>query len=194
MKTKADLPLAAFAGRSLSPLVEAYFELDHLKQLYRQGWLRRGIPPERCESVADHVFSMAVLAWWLVDAYFPRLDRDKILRMTLVHELGEIYTGDLVPGDAVPLEEKHRREREGFWQVVGKLPNGAEYLAQWEEFEAGVTAEARFVRQVDRLEMALQAAVYRQQGFENMAEFFASAEASVEDPVLKDILQELGSL
>lgn len=191
MKTKADLPLAAFAGQPLSPLVSAYYELNHLKQLYRQGWLRCGIPPERCESVAEHIFSMAMLAWWIVDAHFPQLDRDRVIRMILVHELGEIYTGDIIPGDAVPLAEKHRREREGFWQVVGKLPKGEEYLALWEEFEAGATPEARFVRQIDRLEMAFQARVYQQQGFEDMNEFFASADAAVEDGVLREILHGL---
>lgn len=191
MKTKADLPLASFGDQNLSPLAAAYFELVHLKQLYRQGWLRRGIPPERCESVAEHVFGMAMLAWWIADAHFPHLNRDKIIRMTLVHELGEIYTGDLVPADAVPVEEKHRREREGLWQVVGKLPLGAEYLALWEEYERGSTPEARFVKQIDRLEMAFQARVYQQQGFANLSEFFASAAAGVEDPVLREILAEL---
>ncbi len=191
MKTKANLPLAAFAGQNLSPLVAAYYELDHLKQLYRQGWLRRGVPPERCESVAEHVFAMALLGWWIVDAHYPNLGRDKVLRMTLVHELGEIYTGDLTPGDHVPAEEKHRREREGLWQVVGKLPNGVEYLALWEEYEASQTPEARFVRQLDRLEMAFQARVYRAQGFENMSEFFASANAGIEDLVLRQILEEV---
>ena len=193
MKTKADLPLAAFGEQRLSSLAAAYFELDHLKQLYRQGWLRRGIPPERCESVAEHVFGMAMLAWWITDAHFPHLDRDRVIRMTLVHELGEIYTGDLIPGDGVSIAEKHRREREGLLQVVGKLPRGEAYLALWEEYEAGATPEARFVKQIDRLEMAFQARVYQQQGFENMAEFFASAEASVGDAVLRDNLRELGS-
>ncbi len=194
MKTKADLPLGAFGGEKLSPLIAAYFELGHLKQLYRQGWLRRGVPPDRCESVAEHVFAMAMLAWWIMDAHFPDLNRDKIIRMTLVHELGEVYIGDLVPGDRVPPEEKHRREREGLWQVVGKLPKGEEYLALWEEFEAGETREARIVKQLDRLEMAFQARVYQQQGFEKMDEFFASAEAALEEPLLREILEELRGL
>jgi putative hydrolases of HD superfamily len=215
VKTKADLPLAAFGERSLSarieaqlpaqsarmiaPLITAYFELDHLKQLYRQGWLLRGVPPERCESVADHIFGMAVLAWWILDVFYPaessaNPDRDTVIRMALAHELGEIYTGDLVPGDAVPPAEKHRREREGLWQVVGKLPKGEEYLALWEEYEAGETPEARFVKQVDRLEMALQARVYQQQGFTRMDEFYASAEAALTDPALQEIFTAIKSL
>jgi len=183
-----------FTGRSLSPLVAAYFELDQLKQLYRQGWLRRGVPPERCESVADHIFGMVMLAWWLIDVQFPELNRDKVIRMVLVHELGEIYTGDLVPGDLVPAGEKRRLEREGFWQVAGKLPRGAEYLALWEEYEAGETREARFVKQVDRLEMAFQARVYQQQGFQPMEEFFASAEAGIHESFLRELLTEIRGL
>ena len=191
MITKGSNPLSAFGRRSFAPLIEAYFELDHLKQLYRQGWLRRGVPPERCESVAEHCFAMAMLGWWIADAHFPQLDRDKILRMTLAHELGEIYTGDIIPADQIPVEEKHRQEREGLLRVVGKLPNGEQYLALWEEFEAGQTPEVRFVKQIDRLEMALQAAVYQQQGFGDMREFFISAGETVTDPALREILQAL---
>lgn len=204
MKTKAELPLSAFgenniysqASPQLAPLLAAYFELDQLKQLYRQGWLLRGVPPERCESVADHIVGMAMLAWWIIDGFFTGgiLDRDKVIRMVLVHELGEIYTGDLVPGDHVPPEEKHRREREGLWQVVGKLPKGKEYLALWDEYEAGGTPEARYVRQIDRLEMAFQARVYQQQGFAPMNEFYESAEAAMADPALKEILAEIRGL
>ena len=191
MITKGRLPALALEGRSAPALVEAYFELNHLKQLYRQGWLRRGLPAERCESVAEHVFGMAMLAWWIADAAFPELDRDKVLRMILIHELGEIYTGDIVPADGVSPEEKHRQEREGFWKVAGKLPHGAEYLALWEEFELGQTAEARFTRQLDRLEMAFQAAVYEHQDELSVDEFFASASAALLDPRLREIFEQV---
>jgi putative hydrolases of HD superfamily len=195
VKTKGGLPLGAFGHSGTAPLIAAYFELDQLKQLYRQGWLRRGVAPEQCESVAEHVFAMTMLAWWLVDAYYPNLDRSKILRMVLVHELGEIYAGDITPGDQVDRAEKLRQERQGLIEVTGKLPGGgAEYLALWEEFEAGETREAKFVRQVDRLEMAFQAAVYRRLGYAGMAEFFASADAAVELPELREILAELERL
>lgn len=194
MITKGGNPADALAGKKPPALVEAVFELNQLKNLYRQGWLRRGIPEERCESVAEHVFSMAMLAWWIIDEYFPGLDRGKILRMTLVHELGEIYTGDITPGDRIEPQEKHRRERESLWKVVGKLSKGPEYLALWEEFEAGETAEAKFVRQIDRLEMGFQAVIYEQGGFSRMEEFLGSAETTVKDPVLQSILADLSRL
>lgn len=194
MRTKGTLPLAAYGGRSLSPLISAYFELNHLKQLYRQGWLRRGIPPEQCESVAEHVYNMAMLAWWLVDGPFAHLDRDRVIRMVLAHELGEIYTGDITPGDRMSVEEKHRQEREGLIRVVDKLPRGEEYLALWEEFEAGETPEARFVRQIDRLEMAFQASVYEVQGYGKLDEFFATTDAALKDPNLREIFEDLMKL
>jgi len=194
VKTKGEIPLSLYGKQSLSPLVEAYFELNHLKQLYRQGWLKRGVPPERCESVAEHVFGMAVLAWWAAGSMFPELDIDRTIRMVLAHELGEIYTGDLTPSDPVTAEEKHRLEWENLRKVTDKLPDGEGFLALWEEFESGQTPEARFVRQMDRLEMAFQAAVYEKQGFGDMSEFFATTEKSLSDSRLKQILIELEQL
>lgn len=194
MKVKASLPLSALAGRNPSPLLEAYFEINHLKQLYRQGWLRRGVTPERCESVAEHVFGMAMLAWWLVDAYFPGVDRDKVIRMVLVHEIGEVYTGDLTPSDNIPRGEKHRLERKALEQVVAKLPRAEEYIALWEEFEHNETPEARLVRQVDRLEMAFQASIYERQELGDMSEFFVSTEQAMVDDQIRAILAELVAL
>lgn len=194
MRIKAPLPLSALGGFSLSPLLEAYFEINHLKQLYRQGWLRRGIPAERCESVAEHVFGMALLAWWVADANFPSLDRDKVIRMVLVHEIGEVYTGDLTPADNVPPEEKHRLEREAVWKVVSKLPHGEAYLALWEEFEETQTPEARLVRQLDRLEMAFQASVYEHSGMGDLGEFFATTDQALVDEILRGVLAELEDL
>ena len=53
MKLKADNPIRFLEGRDAPGVVSACFEMAHLKRLYRQGWLRRGVPPERCESVAE---------------------------------------------------------------------------------------------------------------------------------------------
>lgn len=195
MIVKGPPPLETLHVSDLAPLIAAYFEIDQLKQLYRQGWLRRGVPPERCETVAEHVFGMALLGWWIADAYFPGLDRDKITRMTLAHELGEVYVGDITPADGMPAGEKLRQERAALERVVGKLPRGAEYLALWEEFEAAEPSpEARFVKQLDRLEMALQAAAYQLQGFGDMQEFLASAAAALTDAPMQALFDQLITL
>ncbi len=194
METKAPLPVAHLAAHHVSPLIEAYFEFNHLKQLYRQGWLQRGISPGRCESVAEHTFAVAMLALFLAETYVPTLNALKVLRMALLHDLGEIYVGDLTPADGVSPEDKQQRERQSITQVLQKLPQGATYVAVWEEYEQGESPEARFIRQLDRLEMALQASVYEHQGLADLSEFFTSVEHVLTDPALREILQELEAL
>jgi len=187
-------PALLLRGISAAPLVTAYFEWSQLKQLYRQGWLRRGAPADRCESVADHTFSVAVLAMLLADACAPALDALKVLRMALLHDFGETYAGDITPSDGVDPADKHARERHAIHEVLDKLPNGARFVALWHEYEAGASPEARFVRQIDRLEMALQAALYERAGLIRADEFLVSATAAITDPDLQTVLRELDAL
>ena len=124
METKASAPISLLAGEQTSAWITAYYEINQLKQLYRQGWLQRGIPESLCESVAEHSFSMALLALLLMDQVSPELDRQQVLLMALIHDLGEIYAGDFTPQDGVPSDEKHALEAKAFQQVFGELPGG----------------------------------------------------------------------
>lgn len=189
MEAKADLTVDLLKGKDVPALLEVYYEFNHLKQLYRQGWLKRGIPKEQCESVAEHTLGVAILALFISDSAFPELDRGRVLRMALLHDFGEIYAGDIIPGDEIPAEQKHRLEFEAVAQVFTKLPQGDEYLAVWQEYETGLTPEARFVKQIDRLEMALQASIYQRQGYSEMQDFFASAGRALSDPRILSIME-----
>ncbi len=91
-------------------------------------------------------------------------------------------------------EEKLQRERQAVERILAKLPRGAEYLALWEEFENGTSFEARLVRQVDRLEMGLQATIYEHQGAGDLSQFFASVHKALETPELTALLAELEKL
>jgi putative hydrolase of HD superfamily len=188
--TRGPFPLDAFEGKTISPLLRAFLQLNQLKQLFRQGWLRRGVPPARCETVAEHVFSMAMLAWWAADQFATALDRERVLFMTLAHELGEVYAGDIIPADGITTDEKHHMERESLEKVLAGLTSRDELITLWDEFEEAVTPEALFVRQLDRLEMAFQALSYAGQGYGPVGEFFQSAAAVVSDPDLARILEE----
>jgi putative hydrolases of HD superfamily len=191
MQTKADPPAQLLSDHMVTPFIHAYFEFNQLKQLYRQGWLSKGMSRERCETVAEHTFSMAVLAMLLADAYFPQLDALRVLRLVLLHDIGEVHAGDITPADQVDANEKHRLERDSVQQVMTGIPNAAQYLALWQEYEDGSTAEARFVKQIDRLEMGLQAGVYQLQGIVDGSEFIQSADYALSSPQLRGILQEL---
>jgi len=191
---KASLPADLFAGIDLSPILGTYLELNHLKQIYRQGWLRRDIPAERCESVAEHSFAVALLALLIVDARFPELDRDQVVRMALVHDLGEVYAGDLTPHDGVSAADKHRREAQSIRRITDKLPHADDYAALWREYEEQATQEAELVRQIDRLEMGLQALVYERQGLADLSEFFETVDRTLSIPELCDIWNEVKHL
>ncbi|MCB0297241.1 MAG: HD domain-containing protein [Calditrichaeota bacterium] len=190
MKTKQTNPHILLSGKSPAPLLEIFFEINHLKQLFRQGWLRH-LAPAQCESVAEHTLATVLMAWMLADTLFPELDRERVLMLALLHDIGEIYAGDITPADAVSAGEKHRRESAAVRRIVGKLPRGERYLALWEEYESGATPEARLVKQVDKLEMALQACIYEHQHGLNLQEFLDSAALVLESPELKSLFEQI---
>jgi putative hydrolase of HD superfamily len=194
MQTKATPPIEALRGQRTHPLIEVYFELNQLKQLYRQGWLRARVPAERCESVAEHSLFVALLCLFLAENYFPEADASRTVRLALLHDVAEARVGDITPHDGVSREEKERLEREAVHQVLGRLPRGAHYIALWEEYEQGTSFEARLVRQVDRLEMGLQACVYEHQGMGDLSQFFASVERALQAPPLREVLEQLEAL
>jgi putative hydrolase of HD superfamily len=194
VKTKANHPKNPSINQNTNPVISTYYDLVHLKHLYRQGWLEHEIPQDRCESVAEHTFGVALISMIVADLYFPELDLQKVLRMALIHDLGEVYAGDIIPKSRIKAEHKHQREKESLCQVLGELPQVEYYLELWEEYETGKSPEARFVRQIDKLEMALQAQIYERQTQRDLKDFYISAEKNINNPKLNDILQELKTL
>ena len=190
MEIKSPNPATIINTEQISPILEAWLEISHLKQLYRQGWLKRGIPKENCESVADHSFGTAILTMLIADALFSQLNKERLLRMALIHELGEVYVGDITPNDGINLAEKLERERAAVSQICEKLPDGSQYIQLWEEYALNQSPEARFIHQIDRLEMGLQAGVYQAEGHKGMQEFFESAKEAIENPALSALLSQ----
>lgn len=137
-----------------------------LKDVDRAGWKRVGVTHP--ESVAAHAWGVALLALLRCP---PGLDRHKLLAMAVLHDLAEVRVGDLTPYDGVPKEEKHRREREAMAELLAARPD---LMAVWEEAEAGESAEARFLKDLDRADMGLQAERYAAGGVD-VSEFLASA-------------------
>ena len=197
MKTKNSNASLFLTGKRVEPIVLLYFQINHLKQLYRQGWLREGrdIPEKFCESVADHVFGMSLLGIFICELYFPKLDCLKVVKMCLTHELGEIINGDpRSPQDATGKKEKYLAERNAIIDLLKDFPYADDYLNLWEEFEEGTTPEAKLVKQLDKLEMAFQAKNYSLQHGKNLQEFLDDVRASLEAEELKNILAQVESL
>ncbi len=188
-------PCASPGNHPEDAVLRTYLRTTALKNLYRQGWLKRGVPETRCESVADHSFGTAILVLLLAGKPpFEGVDADRCLRMAVVHELGEVYAGDITPVDGISAEEKHRMERESLERVLAGFPHGEELIELWEDFEEGSSPESQFLRRIDRLEMGIQAALYRSEGFSRMEEFIASAEKTVGEDMLGDLLRRADSI
>ena len=196
MITKAPGPDEMLAlGEGADPALASYLRLMRLKRLYRQGWLKRGLPAELCESVAEHSFGTALLALLLAGqagdgGSIGKVDAARAALLALVHEMGESYAGDITPVDGVSRQDKERLEREAILRALDGHPDLEWLLSLWEEFEAGVTPESRFVRQLDRLEMGLQAALQEAEGFPGMLEFYDSARKTVVEPRLLSVLEQ----
>ncbi|MBR6021405.1 MAG: HD domain-containing protein [Kiritimatiellae bacterium] len=191
MQYKSSPATDALSRHPAPPLVAALIEANRLKTLFRQGWLRAGVDPAHCESVADHSFGVAILSLFLADAHFPALDRTKILLLALLHDFGEIYAGDIVPGK-MSLADKHDLERAAVERVFAKLPNGAEYIALWQEYEDQSSPEAVLVKQVDRLEMGVQAVAYENTLAPiDLSDFLQSTRDALSAPPLLDFFSGL---
>jgi len=172
-------------------ILEVYFEIQSLKNLFRQGWLKKGVEKKLCESVADHSFSTTMLAWLIADEYLPELDLSKVLKYALLHEIGEIYAGDITPVDNVSEAAKYDLEITSVRKVFSQLKHGSKYIKLWEEFENSENKEARFIKQIDRLEMALQAHFYEKKLDLNLHDFKDSAKRVLKNEILKDLLLSL---
>ncbi len=158
---------------------------NQLKNIYRQGWLKVRIGLEyadKCESIADHSFSVALLALTIIEKNKLNLDTFKCIKMAIIHELGEIYAGDFTPYDNITKEEKHIKEKEAILKVLETLDNDNDFLQLWEEFEKNESKEAKFMKNIDQLEFLLQACAY---GYD--AQYFERSLSKISDPYCKEI-------
>lgn len=109
----------------------------------------------RRESVAEHSWRAALMAFFLRDE-FPDADMDKVIRMCLIHDLGEAFTGDIPSFDKTPTHEQ--TEQALLYRWVDSLPDryASEMKALYEEMAARKTLEAKIYKAIDNLEAVIQ--------------------------------------
>lgn len=163
-----------------------------LKLVPRIGWRLRGVAQP--ESVADHTFGVAFTALVLADLSDEPLDIGRLLRIALVHDLAESLVTDIpaTMSRFLAPEAKHAAERAALAEIVAPLPDAGHYLALWEEYDAGSSAEALLVRDADKLELMLQAYLYEQRGHRNLDDFWQGRAAeSFRTPAAADLFRRL---
>ena len=169
--------------RFAKKVVTFHEQVARLKRLVRKGWTRRQVPEP--ESVAGH--SLGVGALTLVFARRLGLDTEKALAAAVLHDLCEALTGDITPSDGVAPAEKHARELQAMTEILGPIDGDGELLELWLDCALERSPEGRLVRQLDRLEMLLQASLYECEHGMDLEEFHLSAMEKIDMPVLLEV-------
>lgn len=128
-------------------------EAERLKSVVRTAWTSEG----RRESTAEHSWRLALLVWLMAEGN-KELDLDKLLIMSLIHDMGEIYEGDISAALQHDKEEKYDTEYRAVKEVFSLLPEeqGDKLLSIWKEYNENATLEARLVKALDKAETIIQ--------------------------------------
>jgi len=173
-------------------MIEDFFKITtNLKKISRKGWeTKLGITNP--ESVADHSYSMSVIAMILAD--MQKLDTLKVIKMGLLHDLAESIVGDYTP-EEISKNEKNQLENNAMIKIFNNLPQNLSknYLSIWKEYQDKKTREAIFLHEVDKFEMAIQAIQYYDEGVtkEKLKPFFDAAKNGIISKEIKEYLAKL---
>lgn len=132
-------------------LIDALTVAERLKDTMRHCYTKNG----RRESVAEHCWLMTLAAFWMKDE-FPEADMDRVLKMCLIHDLGEAFTGDVPAFEKTASNEQEEKKLLYGW--VASLPGdiAKEMLSLYDEMEKHETLEAKIYKAVDGLEAVIQ--------------------------------------
>jgi len=130
-------------------------EIDKLKYIQRKTRLFNS---DRHENDAEHSWHLAMMALVLAEHADKPIDVLKVVKMVLIHDIVEIDAGDVFIYDTVKNHCNTDEERLAAERIFGLLPEeqAKEYIAIWEEFEEGITDDAKFAKAMDRFEPLLQ--------------------------------------
>ena len=132
-------------------LLDAIGVAERLKDTTRHCYTRNG----RHESVAEHSWMMTLMAYFMKDE-FPDVDMDKVIKMCIIHDLGEAFTGD-VPV-FLKTEANEQTEEALLYSWLDTLPENyaSEMHGLYEEMSKRETTEAKIYKAIDGLEALIQ--------------------------------------
>jgi len=132
-------------------LLEALSVAERLKDATRHCYTRNG----RHESVAEHSWMMTLMAFLIRDE-FPEADMDKVIRMCIIHDLGEAFTGDIPTFEKSEENEKTEEDLLYKWLKTLPEPQRIEMTSLFEEMKKRETTEAKIYKAIDSLEALIQ--------------------------------------
>ncbi len=137
----------------LSQILTFLQTAESLKSTLRSAHTSSGRP----ESVAEHTWRLCLLVLVLAPE-FPEVDAHRLMKICLIHDLGEALQGDIPAPLQDPNFDKSQSEREDLLELLSPLPElqRGEILELWEEYEQAATPEAKLAKAFDKLETLLQ--------------------------------------
>jgi len=177
--------------REEEKILNFLLEVFKLKDVERTGWVNAKV--KKPESVADHSWGVALLA--LIFSKKMKLNLEKCLKMALIHDINEIYTKDIAlqPEDRGTIKEEKKKEieRNAMKKVLSFLPNSIkkDWERVWNELEVRKTKEAKVVRNLDKLDMAIQALIYKKRTKKDLSLWIKDANNLIELPEIRKILE-----
>ncbi len=132
-------------------LLEALSVAERLKDATRHCYTKNG----RHESVAEHSWMMTLMAYFMRDEFLD-VDMDKVIKMCIIHDLGEAFTGDIPTFEKTTANEQ--TEEELLFEWVKTLPDNyaTEMTALYSEMAKRETVEAKVYKAIDSLEALIQ--------------------------------------
>lgn len=135
-------------SNDIGAITDYFLELDALKLVNRRTYIGGGL---RIENSAEHSWHLAMACWSIARSFQIDVSEEKLLKLALVHDLGEIDAGDtfLYSKDR---DTAHEAERECVKRLENHSGNSVSELSVlWEEQETGASVETKLLKAVDRL-------------------------------------------
>ncbi len=135
--------------KNIEKVINFMIEIEKLKDIARKT---KPVGLDRFENSAEHSWHVCISALMLKEYANEKIDIDKVIKMLLIHDLGEIDAGDTVVYHS-ETKEVAQKEKQGIKRILDILPDeeARYYFALWDEFENAKSAEAKFARAVDRV-------------------------------------------
>jgi 5'-deoxynucleotidase YfbR-like HD superfamily hydrolase len=158
-----------------------------------------GYRPRHLENDSEHSYQLALAAWSANQQYNLKLNEEKILKFALVHDLVEIYAGDVdAHGSKKKILGKKTQEQKSLQQLKSDYPELTEIWNAVDEYELKNTLESRLVHTIDKLIAELNTYtanrnyyIKRKVTFENWLKwFYQKIDYETLDPKIKNIFDE----
>lgn len=148
----------SFNIREISEFLDHFYKL---KEIERSGWKAK-LHLKNSESVAEHTLSMIVIVLIFAEINNFNLSRTmKMIKMALIHDLGESVIGDYMP-EEINVKKKKRLENKAINDIFLKIPwtFKKNYIKIWREYDDNKTEISKLIHFIDKLEMVVQAKYY----------------------------------